>query len=77
MSSKLEPHVCPVCVEIPGEYFGRLARVGTPEACPNHTTVSTDENGDRIEKTEVVYLVPVKGTPARRNRFGLTGEDPR
>lgn len=72
--TRLVPHRCPVCTGT--EYYGRLARPGTRETCPNHVTVTTDpDTGDKVQTVELVYLVEVAGLPADRNRFGMTGED--
>jgi hypothetical protein len=56
---KLEPHVCPECRISPATYYGRLARRGTKEVCPNHTSTEEDEDGNKVQQVELVYLVPL------------------
>jgi hypothetical protein len=57
--SDLIPHRCPVCTG--PDYYGRLARPGTVELCPNHTTVEVDpDTGEKRQRVELVELVPVE-----------------
>ena len=56
---RLMPYRCPVCSD--SEYYGRLAKPGTRETCPNHASVRTDpDTGERVQEVDIVFLVPVR-----------------